>query len=169
MALLAEELTTPIVAMLDGITAEDVSRLRDATARERRKAMDDPSERGTIARIVDIELRHERSIEVIGIPTRDIFDLLDEQVVRGLSMPGTRQQPFPGHIAARSAFARTAGKKTEAEYKKFLRDAYGVSVTASSVRKIALAMGAKGRDVPKPLDQVLDHVEEQARRSDESS
>ena len=148
MTLLADELTAPIAAMFDSISDDAIAELRRSSARERAKAMEQPGESGTVARIVDLELKHERNIEIFTIGVPDIFDLLDEQVIRDLSRPTEASPIFPGHESARAAFAFTRRRKSAAAYKKFLADTYGVSTNATAIRRVARAIHDRG--LPRP-------------------
>ena len=159
MTLLADELTAPIAAMFDSISDDAIAQLRRSGARERAKAMEQPGEAGTVARIVDLELKHERSIEIFTIGVPDIFDLLEEQVIRDLSRPTEASPIFPGHESARSAFASASRRKNAAAYKKFLADTYGVSTNATAIRRIARAMHDRGFPPPTKIDDVLASVE----------
>jgi energy-coupling factor transporter ATP-binding protein EcfA2 len=165
MFILAEATAVPITAMIDGISEEELKRLRTLGARERRAAMTDPGEIGTAAKILDLALKHERQIEILTIDAPDIFDLLDEDVIRRTSAR-TAARPFPGHVAARDAFAKTNGQHNAAAYKQFLDRAYGVQTTGRALRRVARAMRQRSLPPPPRLEEALTRVEQAALASE---
>lgn len=166
MTLLVDAVSVPIAVLLDSISQQDVADLRACSARDRARAMEEGSELGTAARIIDLELKRERSIEIFTIGVYDIFDLLDEQVIRDLSRPRASSSTFPGHAAARASFSYASRRRDQAGYKKFLADTYGVSTNATAMRRVARTMHDRGIPVPKAIADVLTDVERLAISAD---
>jgi hypothetical protein len=77
-----------------------------------------------------------RSIVPLGIPVDDIFDLLDEDLLR------ERFDDFPGHAAARRAHDEATARK-KVNWKAFYRDAYGIDVEPELFGEIGAAMAAR--------------------------
>jgi hypothetical protein len=98
----------------------------------------------------------------------DIFDLLDERVIRELATIGQETRPFPGHEAARGALARTRGKHNEFAYKSFLYNTYGVSTTAPAIRTVARKMREAEIAPPTRLATIIHQVEELATEASSS-
>lgn len=160
MFILAEA-AAPIAALLDGISDNEIKRLRAAGAKERAAAMADAGEIGTVAKIIDLEVKQERDIDILTIEEPDIFDLLDEDVIRRTSAR-TSTRPFPGHTAARGAFVQTKGRHNAAAYMGFLETAYGVRTTSGAIREVARAMKRRGLHPPAPLEDAVTRVEQAA-------
>lgn len=82
-----------------------------------------------------------REIVPVGIPVPDIFDLLDEDVL-------TQRFPkYPGHQAARDAWAEASGKQ-KINWKAYYRDQFDIVVEPSLFGEIARAMAANGTSPP---------------------
>ena len=160
MFILAEGTAAPIVALLDGIAPEEIKRLR-ADARGRRAAFSDPGEIGTVAKIIDLAIKQERDIEILSVEVPDIFDLLDDDVIRR-TFARTANRPFPGHGAARNAFANTTGPRNAAAYKRFLEASYGVRTSSGAIRDVARAMKRRGLRPPAPLEDAVTLIEQAA-------
>jgi hypothetical protein len=75
--------TTPIAALFDAITDDQIQQLRRASASELAAARANPGEIGTVAAVIDLELHRDRDpIEILIVGVPDIFDLLDEDAIR---------------------------------------------------------------------------------------
>jgi energy-coupling factor transporter ATP-binding protein EcfA2 len=154
---------TPIAALFDAISDEDVQRARsDAAYRATLRAQ--RGELGSVARIVDLEFEHGREIEILTVGVPDIFDLLDEDLIRGSASKHFRGHSFPGHTQAHDEFVARGGGNATA-YKSFLREQYGISTSERTMRSIAREMRARGV-VPEVLDEVLMRVERMALQAD---
>jgi hypothetical protein len=161
MFILAEATAAPIVALLDGISENEIKRLRTAGARDRAAAIADPGEIGTAAKIIDLAIKQERDIDILTIEVPDIFDLLNPDVIRRTSARTSTRQ-FPGHRAARDAFAHTKGPRNAAAYKRFLETTYGVRTTSGAIREVARAMKRRGLPTPTPLEDAVTRVQQAA-------
>jgi hypothetical protein len=151
----ASRMTTPIVALFDGISDGDIQRLH--TDPSYRSAMQwEKGEIGTAARIVDIAVRRERQIEIFTVGAPDIFDLLDVDAIRATVGRGKGRPSFPGHAAARAQFGQGGGNA--AAYKAFLQREYGVLTSERAMRAAAHRMSTEGV-VPERLDELLARVE----------
>jgi hypothetical protein len=74
-----------------------------------------------------------REIEPIPHPGSDVFDLVNEDVVR------SQYPKFPGHEAAKAA-AEAARAASGTKWKAFYREEYDIEVDAESLARIAVAM-----------------------------
>jgi energy-coupling factor transporter ATP-binding protein EcfA2 len=157
MAVLALGTAVPIAALFDGITDDEIQSLRrlDAEGRYQERARRD--ELGTVVRIIDLELEHDRSIEILTVGAPDIFDILDEDAIRQVASSSNRLPTFPGHDQARAEFERDGGGNARA-YKTFLQQAYGVKTNEKTIRRVARRMKEMGR-VPEQLDELLMRIE----------
>jgi predicted ATPase len=153
MQVLAMSTTTPIAALLDGVSEAEIQKVRNSTG-YRGWARSEPSEIGTVAKILDLE-EEKRPIEILTIGVPDIFDLLDVESIRAVAEK--REQVFPGHPEARDAFERSGGGNA-ASYKRFVSREYGVVVIESKLREIASLMNDKGA-LPRVLEDVLWRVD----------
>ncbi len=161
MFILAEATAAPIVALLDGISENEIKRLRTADARERAAAIADPGEIGTAAKIIDLAVKNERNIDILTVEVPDILDLLHQDVIRRISARTSPRQ-FPGHRAARDAFAQTQGSRNAAAYKRFLETTYGVRTTRGAIREVARDMKRRGLPAPTQLEDAVTRVEQAA-------
>lgn len=78
-----------------------------------------------------------RPISPVGIPVDDIFDLLDEAVLKA------RFTVFPGHEEARTAHA-AASNKQKINWKAFYDQAYGIKVEPGLFQEVGVEMAARG-------------------------
>jgi energy-coupling factor transporter ATP-binding protein EcfA2 len=157
MAVLALGTAAPIAALFDGITDAEIQSLRrlDAEGRHRERTRRD--ELGTVVRIIDLELEHDRSIDILTVGAPDIFDLLDEDAIRRVSSTSARLKAFPGHEQARAQFERCGGGNA-GTYKAFLQREYGVKTSEKTIRRITRRMKDMGH-VPVQLDELLMRLE----------
>lgn len=95
-----------------------------------------------------------RDIAAVGIPVPDIFDLLDEQLLR------ERFPKFPSHSAARDEWERACAKQ-QINWKAFYRDRYDLSVEPQLFEEIGRAMAARSVRPPDVGDLVA-HLQELA-------
>jgi hypothetical protein len=123
--------------------------------------MGQPGEIGTVARIVELSHQLEREIEILTVDAPDIIDLLDDGVIKRMSARAGRNS-FPGHRAARDAFALTSGPRNASAYKKFLWDQYGVRTGTRAILEVARAMRRRGLPAPPQLEDVIFRVEQLA-------
>jgi hypothetical protein len=72
---------TPIAALFDGVSEEQIQRLR-RNAEYRRTARGRTDELASVASIIDVEHIRGREIEILTVGVPDILDLLDESAVR---------------------------------------------------------------------------------------
>jgi hypothetical protein len=152
----ASKMTTPIVALFDGISDGDIQRLH--TDGSYRSAMQwKQGEIGTVARIVDIAVRRERQIEILTVGAPDIFDLLDVDAIRATVGRRKGRPSFPGHAAARAQFDQGVGGNAAA-YKAFLQREYDLLTSERAMRAVAHRMFTEGV-VPERLDELLTRVE----------
>lgn len=166
MATLTLGTAAPVAALFDAISDADVEQLRNADARRRAEARGLSGELGTVANIIELELRREgRRVEIIGIGVPDIFDLLDEAVIRRLTSRHHGGNRFPGHKAAREAFAAEGGGNA-AKYKTFIRDRFGVSTSERQMRLVAREMVRRGVPAPNELQDVVLRVDRLAAEQD---
>ena len=132
MQLLIKGAATPIAALFDGITHDDIERIR-TDARHRAAMLNVDDERATVARIAQTELENDRRIELLTVEEPDVFDCLSERVICGL------YPRFVGHAAAKAAF-QAAGGGNAKKRKAFYKRAYGVPTTPQGLRGIARRM-----------------------------
>jgi len=88
-----------------------------------------------------------RAIEPLGIPVADIFDLLDEPILRA------RFPKFPGHAQARDDWG-LANAKQRVNWKTFYLDRYGIAVEPDLFGAIAAEMVKAGCRPPEVDDLV---------------
>jgi AAA domain, putative AbiEii toxin, Type IV TA system len=113
MMVLADGTATPIAALIDSVSQGDIQEIRAAPSWERAKMMQRPDETGTVAKIVELANKRERDIEILTIEAPDIFDLLDGGVIKRMTARSGGSS-FPGHQAAREAFALMGGPNAPA-------------------------------------------------------
>ena len=122
MAVLLMRYTTAAVSvMLDDIARSEFERLRDdpeacQEAARRSKQV----EVRELARLLFAATEQERAIQPLGIPVKDIFDLIDDDVVRDVLGDSGRGR-FPGHREARAAVG-------EGKWKDVYLKRYGIDV-----------------------------------------
>jgi energy-coupling factor transporter ATP-binding protein EcfA2 len=95
-----------------------------------------------------------RIIEPLGIPVPDIFDLLDEDLLR------KRFPSFPGHSSAREGWLR-ANQKQKVNWKSFYLDRYGIAVEPNLFGSVAAEMAADHR-CPAQVTELVGRLKELA-------
>jgi hypothetical protein len=143
-----------VAVWLDKISPNFAKRLRqDSTwAKEQTQAAETDEERN-LAKLACEAERLGRTVHPISAhpPAGDVFDLLDEDVVR------EEWPKFPGHAAALEAFKDSPAPK--GGRKGFYGTAFGVPVTPDSCRRIAQKMRINGIHDER-LDGILAQCEE---------
>lgn len=135
MQLLIKGAATPIAALFDAITHDEIERIRtDAQHRAATLSVDD--ERATVARIAQTELENDRRIELLTVGEADIFDSLSESVICGL------YPQFVGHEEAKAAFQEAGGGNAK-ERKAFYKREYGVPIPRMACEASRDACGSK--------------------------
>lgn len=100
--------------------------------------------------MADILMRAEqvgRSITPVGIPVDDIFDLLDEEILR-------ERFGFPGHAAARAQHEEVSARK-KINWKAFYRETYGVEVEPRLFGEVGEEMARRDASSPQ-LTRLVD-------------
>jgi hypothetical protein len=162
IAILHELTAAPVAALFVSIPQPEIEQLRRASSAQRAKAIQDEGATGTVAELLELEIRQDRHIEILTLQTPDIIDLLDEDALRHAS-PTTPDLPlFRGHQAARDAYDQTAPPERPGTYAGFLRDTYGISLTADSIREAAQYMREAQLPAPSALDDALWRVDQLA-------
>lgn len=161
MQLLLTGISTPVAALVDGISAEELERIR-RDHRHRKAMLRQQDERATVARIVEAEIAGGRQIELLPLGAPDIFDVLSEDAIRDIH--GDR---YPGHAIAQRLFNATGGGNAKSR-KQFYRRSYGVLFTTRNLRRVAERMRARGTAAPR-LDSLIDRVELLALSNETSS
>jgi hypothetical protein len=135
MAVLLMRYTTAAVSvMLDDIARPEFERLRDdpeACQEAARRAKQ--VEVRELARLLVAATEQERHIQPLGIPVKDIFDLIDDDVVREVLSDLSRGR-FPGHRDARAAVGE--GKWKEVYLKRYGIDVLNVETFARAGREM---------------------------------
>lgn len=90
-------------------------------------------------------------VEALPHPGQDVFDLLDERVIKELF------PHFPGHRVARHA-AAAERTKSGLRFKEFYEREYGIRMYAETYRQVALRMAAEGAVSP-ALTEVIERCE----------
>lgn len=133
--------------LLDDLAAEQYERLVSDSAYRRAATRDRQVELRELARVVQAATELEREVRPLGIPVKDIFDLISDGVVRDELADLTRE-PFPGHVAARASLG-------DQKWKPLYAARYGLDILdPETFRRGGAAMRARGiRSVL--LDQLL--------------
>lgn len=137
----------PAALMLDATSAAEVDLLVADEAIRVAAARDRKVERRALARLLNQALETGHSLHPIPLPAPDIFDLLDERLLRR-RFPG-----FPGHAAARAACR-------DKNWKGFYAAEYGIDLvrTPAVFSEIAGEMRSAGVAGEHPLVAALDQV-----------
>ena len=123
--------------LLDDLAAEQYERLVSDSAYRRAATRDRQVELRELARVVQAAIELEREVRPLGIPVKDIFDLISDAVVRDELAHPTRE-PFPGHVAARA----TVGDQ---KWKPLYADRYGLDILdPETFRRGGAAMRTRG-------------------------
>lgn len=154
-----KSLTTAVgAALLDGGRQEEIDRVRRDAA-YRREATGGKGLISTLAAFIQAALEVDREFDVYTHPARDIFDLLDEDVLQRI------WPRFPGHRAARASCREAGRSGLNEERKKFYKDAFGIPPGLTTYRRAAKLMAQEGRS-PADLDRVIDQIIDRAARSE---
>jgi hypothetical protein len=140
-----------LAVLLDNLTEAEWTALEadaDHCAEQARKAK--KTELRAMARILVRAREVGRSIEPLGIVGDDIFDLIDEAVIRD------RFPRFPGHDAARAAW-QAANAKKAVNWKTFYREQYEIEVEPSLFGELGMEM-ARRRSVPTEVEALLNRI-----------
>lgn len=133
--------------MLDHVAAADWQRLEaDPEFRRKEASSGKHLESRVLARILERSVALDRPVVALPIAQADIFDVLDEEIVKQCF------GAFPGHFAARQAAARSPQG-----WKSFYRSEYRVDVTPDTVERIAVEM-ALASIVPTELSELIDKL-----------
>jgi energy-coupling factor transporter ATP-binding protein EcfA2 len=105
------------------------------------------SEEKTMADLILTARRHGRQVEPLPHPGIDVFDLLDEEAIRA------HHPAFPGHAEARRR-ATAERERSGTKWKPYYAEAFGVSLEADALGRVARTMRERGVDVA-ALDNVV--------------
>jgi len=135
------------VVLLDDLAAEHYERLASDSEYRRAATRDRQVELRELARVIQAAVELERDVRPLGIPVKDIFDLIADEVVREeLADPAC--DPFPGHDAARAA----AGDQ---KWKPLYAERYGLDILdPQTFRRGGASMRERGLRSPL-LDSLL--------------
>jgi hypothetical protein len=98
-----------------------------------------------MASLLQNAVRNGRQVTPLALPVDDIFDALDEDIIRD-------QYPsFPGHAAANAAWE--ADRKRSPNRKSFYEQKYGVPNSEETYRSLAALMRSLDR-ISEPLRDV---------------
>ena len=162
IAILHELTAAPTAALLLSIPQPQIDELRRASSAQRAKATQTQGAAGTIARLLELEIRQDRHIEILTLQTPDITDLLDEDALRHASATTPDLPHFRGHQAARDAYNQTALPERDGTYADFLRDTYGISSSGDTIREAARYMRETQLPAPPALDDTLWRIDQLA-------
>jgi len=145
--------TAPIALMLDNVSEAQLRSLQDdeqmlELALRGKKVS---TEIKTMAHVIKNARRHGREILLLAHTGRDIFDLLDADLLR------QRYPDFPGHGPAQRAYDEQRASK-EANRKTYYTTRFGVRWDLPELIVIADRMAATGATHPE-LDAIMDSVE----------
>lgn len=150
MQLLIKGAATPIAALFEGITHEELERIR-TNAHHRAAVLGVDDERATVARIAQTKLENDRRIELLTVGESDIFDSLSDSIICEL------YPQFVGHEEAKAAFNKAGGGNAN-ERKAFYKRNYHVPINPHSLRSIARRMREQAI-VSAPLEEQISRVE----------
>jgi AAA domain, putative AbiEii toxin, Type IV TA system len=157
------ELTgAPTAVLLLSAPQAEIDELRDASSTQRATATQNQGPVGTIARLLELEIRQDRHIEILTVQTPDIVDLLDEDALRHTSATTPDLPHFQGHQAARDAYNQTTPPEHDRTYTDFLNRTYGISITADTIRETAGYMRETQLPTPPALDDALWRIDQLA-------
>lgn len=144
--------TARLALLLDNVTEETCHRIRDDERERTRLAKEGSTEEQAMAQTFEAAYRNHRDILPLGLPCRDAFDLLDEDILI------KRYPRFPGHASARERHP------AEVPWKDGYSRDYGIAVGPDLFREVVPAMAERGV-TPQALEQVVASVTELAARS----
>jgi hypothetical protein len=142
--------TATVGLLLDSLDREDAMRLTvDATYRKAVAARPHWSELREMARVVERAIANERGLVPFSIPTHDVFDLLDQDILK-------EQFPvFPGHMMARE---QHAARNKKPGWKQFYADEYNADLLAKA--HLFGQVAAEMRIRRLPLNPALERLRE---------
>ena len=132
----------PILVILDDLPRETVEAIRNDAAIRRDATRAKQVELRELARLMQLAIELERDITCEAITAKDVFDFVDEDVVREL-LADPRRARFPGHQAARALL--TSGEKWKEDYLR----RYGINILDEHTFTLGgQGMRQRGIDVP---------------------
>jgi hypothetical protein len=157
------ELTgAPVAVLFLSIPQSEIDQLRRASAAQRAEAIQDDGAPGTVATLLELEIRQDRHIEILTLQTPEIVDLLDEDALRHASATTPDLPHFRGHQAARDAYNQTAPPERGGTYADFLSHTYGIASTVDTIREAARCMREAQLPTQPALDDVLWRIDQLA-------
>ena len=138
--------------LLDDLSIETVSRLQNEEGFRHESLRSPDITLSKMAQLVESARLHGRLVEPFGLPSHDIFGMLDEQILQ-------EEYPrFPGHEAALQDW-KNSGEKA---WKAFFSEQYGIPQEIDLLY-VPIADGMRERDViPATLLALIDDIERYA-------
>jgi energy-coupling factor transporter ATP-binding protein EcfA2 len=139
-----------IAVLVDNDVAGEVPELRN-DPEKLEKALRDKrhTERQAVAQLLRTAAMAEREVEVVSIPTVDIFFLLDEGVI------GERFPLYPGHDTALAEWRQNQTTSSQnIGYKRFLSEQYKIPMDLGTFAEVVEIM-AERNIVPHALERIL--------------
>ena len=142
----------PTAVLFDNLTETEIHRLKTDPAYVDQSLRSPSTELQNMAHLFKNAALHGHSIEPMGVPSEDIFDLLDENILR------QTYPRYPGRAAARQSRMATP-EKNRPRWKTYLELTYGVPAGDPALySSVGDNMHSTGR-IPPALARVIDDVE----------
>jgi energy-coupling factor transporter ATP-binding protein EcfA2 len=165
--------TATVAVLLDNLEEREIEKLL-TDPQHREGASHGDTEEQAVAKLFREAARHRRMPEVLGIPVKDIFFLLDEDAIRetfreqrrtAQPLPPDNPPPsypdYPDHASAQAEFAGSSlgPEWTGRRWKRFLDERYGIPFDdVSWYRRVADRMRSAGA-LPEELVSAIDRLE----------
>jgi hypothetical protein len=130
-----------LAVLLDNLVADEWTALQADSDLCRKTAR--TSKKTELKAMAEILMRSQevgRDIVPLGIPVDDMFDLLDEEILR-------ERFAFPGHEDARSAW-REASARQNINWKTYYLETYGIEVGPVVFGEVGAEMAARRATTP---------------------
>lgn len=145
--------SAPAAVWLDNVPAEVIAKLKsDREFALQAEKYDKNDEVRTMAKLLLTAEKIGKEVEPLPQPCTDVFDLLDEEILRDF------YPNFPGHAAAVGLWRAEKERGGPKNRKKFYEQRFAIPADVEAFSRVARKMAEEGRR-PAALQEVIDSCE----------